>query len=207
MAVKHSTTAHPDDVVASADWNANHTIDINTILTQHININADLPFNNHKATGVKDPTLNQDAATKKYVDDSIVPGLNPPIGSVLPWLKSYTNTPALPDGWVECNGQVLDDAESVYDTQTIPDLNGGNRFLRGNATSGATGGESTHTLLTAEMPAHTHQIEQSTQAGTGRARAAGAADTANVNTTSTGGDGAHENKPPYYNVVWIMRIK
>jgi hypothetical protein len=66
-----------------------------------------------------------------------------PIGSVVAWLKSYTNTPALGAGWVECNGQVLSDATSVYNGQTIPDLNGtgvGNhRFLRGQNTSGGTG--------------------------------------------------------------------
>ena len=47
-----------------------------------------------------------------------------PIGTILPWLKSLTNTPALDDRFVECNGQTLSDAESVYDGQTIPNLNG-----------------------------------------------------------------------------------
>jgi hypothetical protein len=40
-----------------------------------------------------------------------------PIGAVIAWLKSYTNTPALPDSWVECNGQTLSDAYSVYNGQ------------------------------------------------------------------------------------------
>jgi hypothetical protein len=68
-----------------------------------------------------------------------------PIGSVVAWLKNLgtTHTPALPSDWVECNGQVLSDATSVYNGQTIPDLNGtgvGNhRFLRGQNTSGGTG--------------------------------------------------------------------
>ncbi len=64
-----------------------------------------------------------------------------PIGSIVAWLKSYANTPALPSGWVECNGQTLSDADSVYNGQAIPNLNGDNRFLRGNSTSGGTGGE------------------------------------------------------------------
>ena len=34
-------------------------------------VSADIPLNNNKLTGVKDPTDNQDAATKKYVDDEI----------------------------------------------------------------------------------------------------------------------------------------
>lgn len=64
---------------------------------------------------------------------------NIPIGGIIPWLKSFTNTPSLPTGWVECNGQVLDDSDSVYDGETIQDLNGNNSFLRGNSTSGGTG--------------------------------------------------------------------
>ena len=69
-----------------------------------------------------------------------------PIGGVVAWLKSFTGTPSLPDGLVECNGQVLNDSESVYNGRTLPDLNSGtyHRFLRGAATSGSTGGEVTH---------------------------------------------------------------
>lgn len=33
-------------------------------------ISADIPLNNNKLTGVKDPTANQDAATKKWVEDN-----------------------------------------------------------------------------------------------------------------------------------------
>ena len=41
-----------------------------------------------------------------------------PVGTVLPWLKTFTSTPALDDRFVECNGQTLSDGDSVYDTQT-----------------------------------------------------------------------------------------
>lgn len=71
-----------------------------------------------------------------------------PVGSPIPWLKSFANTPALPDEYVECNGQVLSDADSPYDGQTIPNLNGANsgiqRFLRGSTSSGAIGGSEEH---------------------------------------------------------------
>ena len=53
-----------------------------------------------------------------------------PIGSIVAWAKSLTNTPALPVGWVECDGSVVSDSASVYDGVTLPDLNGG-EFLRG----------------------------------------------------------------------------
>ena len=36
-----------------------------------------------------------------------------PIGSIIAWHKSFSNSPALPDGWVECDGQVLSDPNSV----------------------------------------------------------------------------------------------
>jgi len=47
-----------------------------------------------------------------------------PIGSVIAWHKSLTGVPALPDGWVECNGQTLDDEDSLLHGQVIPNLNG-----------------------------------------------------------------------------------
>ena len=201
-----------------------------------------------------------------------------PIGAVMPWLKSFTNTPALIDGWEECNGQVLSDADSIYNGQTLPDLNGNNQFLRGNSTSGATGGSETmahthttnvtidnHTALALNTEAaHTHSngsFKLKNEAGTGGANAqttsgtglaevteAGAAQVFilqnttggsldwegelfnNVEGTSSAGSAhghtfsqnidAHtennpassaasndENRPPFYNVVWIMRIK
>ena len=103
----------------------------------------------------------------------------PPIGSVQSWLKTYTNTPTLPDGWVECSGQTLSDANSVYDGQVIPNLNGNNQILKGESTSGGTNGGA-HT--------HTYVISSSTF------------DTG----SSNGVDGTGTD---YYNVVWIMRIK
>lgn len=142
-----------------------------------------------------------------------------PIGSIIPWLKSYANTPALTENFVECNGQVLSDAESPYDGQTIPDLNGSNYFLRGNSTSGGTGGASTNNL------AHTHDLATFSAlaypADLSRVVYKTAGNIIAVTTTSgsqsskdwlysytdTAGSAAQENKPPYYNVVWIMRIK
>ncbi len=59
-----------------------------------------------------------------------------PVGAIMPWHKNLAATPDLPKGWVECNGQILDDPESPYHGQTIPNLNGEGRFLRGSNTSG-----------------------------------------------------------------------
>lgn len=126
---------------------------------------------------------------------NLVKAVIPPIGSVVSWLKSFTNTPTLPDGWVECNGQTLGDTDSPYNGQTIPDLNGSSgdqRFLLGDTTSGTTGGVPLANLN------HTHSIsweQTSTNAGAG---------TFYSNTQVTG---STDVTPPHYTVVWIMRVK
>jgi len=145
-----------------------------------------------------------------------------PIGAIVSWLKSYASTPAtLPTGWVECDGAVLSDADSVYDGQTLPDLNGDNRFLRGNSTSGGTGGSSSasHTHDTAWGFFDTTEFFISTLA---KFKATATTSTSYEWTspaldvhTSGPGEGqlmktdttAINTEPPYYNVVWIMRIK
>lgn len=139
-----------------------------------------------------------------------------PIGGISSWLKNMAGVPALPAEWVECNGQTLSDANSPLNGQVIPDLNGDNRFLRGNSSSGGTGGSSTHSLTTAELASHTHSLSSKTiitayildsarypDEGIFRATAWGTGHA----TSAQGSGDAHENKPPYYNVVWIMRVK
>lgn len=137
-------------------------------------------------------------------------GLFPPIGVVMDWDKTFANTPALPSGWVECNGQVLSDAASPYNGQTIPNHNGGNRFFRGNATSTGTGGAATVTLTTTELPAHTHPIasrNDNNGAGTQNVVVeSGLASNDTVTTNSTGSGAAFSILPPYYNMVKIMRV-
>ena len=67
---------------------------------------------------------------------------NVPIGTIIAWHKDFTNTPPLPVGWLECNGQEVVDADSVYNGQLLPDLNNPidvglkGRFLRGHTLSG-----------------------------------------------------------------------
>jgi len=63
--------------------------------------------------------------------------MNLPIGSVVGLHKDIV-TPAIsvPNGWVGCDGQVLNDVDSLLHGLAMPDLNGDKRFIRGGADSG-----------------------------------------------------------------------
>lgn len=128
-----------------------------------------------------------------------------PIGTVLPWLKSYTSTPALDDHFVECNGQTLSDADSVYNGQVIPDLNGAvdtglkGRFLRGHSSSGVE--EDSANL------SHTHTVTSHT-GGSGVSPNYPIKPSEVSNTTfTTNSSGGTEARPYNYSVVFIMRVK
>src|ERR1035437_1690504 len=71
-------------------------------------------------------------------------------------------------------------------------------------TNGETGGEKTHTLITAEMPAHTHTDREI--GGSGSIASGGGGYSTDVfNTGSTGGGGAHNNLQPYIVVYFFQR--
>ena len=106
-----------------------------------------------------------------------------PVGTIVAY-----NNGTIPAGWVECNGGTISDAGSVYNGQTAPDLNGttdaDSLFLRGNTTSGGTGGAVNHSHSWAH-----HHIDNSV----------------NSYREITIIDGP--NIPKYYAVKWMMRIK
>ena len=123
------------------------------------------------------------------------PGGVVPAGGVIMWTGAL-NT--IPKGWTLCDGQ-----------NGTPDLR--NRFVVGAGSSyslGATGGEAEHTLTVSEMPSHSHGIRQNQQAagpngdgyllGTPRY-------TSGVPTDTVGSSRAHENRPPYYALYYIMK--
>lgn len=146
-----------------------------------------------------------------------------PIGTVQAWLKDLPGVPNLPENFVECNGQVLHDQESPLNQQVIPNLNGNNRFLRGSTRTGGTGGEEEVTLEIDETPSHNHSIKYGPAGDVGfdeiREASSHLRDTGHrggnkiswssavYEMTKSGGDQPHENRPPYYDVVWIIRVK
>lgn len=104
----------------------------------------------------------------------------------------------------------------------LPDLRG--RFIVGYnpndtdySSCGETGGEKQHTLTIEEMPSHTHP-QNLWEEDSGTWKSGGKNSSPNStskhdrttqfgNTNATGGGAAHENRPPYYVLAYIMRVR
>jgi len=120
----------------------------------------------------------------------------PPVGTIIPWTKSISGVPqTLPYGFVEANGQTLSDEESPWNGETLPDLNGDNRFLRGSSTSGSTGGQESVDFE------HTHTI------GTTRFNDVNANHAMTSVGPISGMTNPVENRPPFYNIVWLIKVR
>ncbi|HEY8190920.1 MAG TPA: tail fiber protein [Alphaproteobacteria bacterium] len=147
-----------------------------------------------------------------------------PVGVISMWPAA-----AAPTDWLLCQGQSLLRADyadlfAVIGTTygaadgthfTLPDLKG--RFPVGKSAVdteydalGETGGEKTHTLIASEMPAHTHSYPNdagSGAPGSGNAVAYGGGQGGAHSSSSAGGDGAHNNLPPYIALNFIIRYR
>lgn len=73
---------------------------------------------------------------------------------------------------------------------------------------GQTGGAKTHTLLEAEMPAHTHTGTFGDFTGSAGSAVSSAANrtAASIATASTGGGGAHNNLQPYLTLQYVIKV-
>ena len=116
-----------------------------------------------------------------------------PTGGIIMWSGSIAS---IPSGWVLCNG-----------TNATPDLR--DRFIVGAGGSysiGESGGEDAHTLTIDEMPSHTHTYSKPA-GGAGSGENSGSIVAAGFPSTgSAGGNVAHENRPPYYSLAYIMKL-
>lgn len=146
--------------------------------------------------------------SKTKLDTSLQEALMP-IGAIIMWSGN-----TIPNRWHLCDG-----------TNGTPDLR--NRFIVGAGDEysiGNTGGEKEHTLITAELPVHNHTIEWDISVATSspvtrktlhidrdplKGSSIGARTWPDYNTfdtNNTGNGQAHENRPPYYALAYIMKI-
>lgn len=131
------------------------------------------------------------------IDGSALTGIvSIPAGVIVMWSGSVAS---IPSGWVICDGN-----------NSTPDLR--NRFIVGAGSGysvGDTGGADTVTLTTDQIPSHSHVYSRAASPGGGQDQAgSGSGDAvnhSNQNTTNTGGGQAHENRPPYYALAYIMK--
>jgi microcystin-dependent protein len=155
-----------------------------------------------------------------------------PIGAIILW---YGSVAAIPVGWSLCNGQTV----GAY---TTPDLRerfvvgagGDNSTVSGGGYSvGDTGGATSVTLTTSEMPAHSHTVTDSGHSHGSTVRnnflvgngdygsdprigadnktysfqfaGSTSSATTGISIANAGSGSAHENRPPYYALCYIMR--
>jgi hypothetical protein len=133
--------------------------------------------------------------------------LDLPIGTIVAWNKSALKIPSFADGWVECNGQTLEDEQSVFNKTLIPNLNGEGRFLRGGKMSGTfqpattlmNGGEDVVRGVSDVLNADPAESPPG-------AKIANRLVGGSPNSVSLASEG-RAMRPANMSVVWIMRVK
>jgi microcystin-dependent protein len=136
----------------------------------------------------------------------------------------FTARNTLDENWLRCEGQAINRTtfKALFEaigtaygegdkatTFNVPDFRERVPVAVGGALArGATGGEATHKLTEAEMPAHTHEEFIGTGGGPATQKPSSGehtgVSTGNTATGSAGGGGAHNNMQPYVVCnVWI----
>ena len=160
------------------------------------------------ALELRDNTSNN-LASMKVKNINIIGTSNlTPRGMIVPWNYTAANRNAAgvlipPPGWLLCDGTTVNGV-------TPPNLK--NRFILGQGpgrNKGDLGGDSEVVLTTAEIPAHTHAYvfpNVPTSRGDGGTTTTGNRGLGGTNTDPAGGGQAHNNMPPYYVLVYIMKL-
>ena len=113
-------------------------------------------------------------------------------GMIILWSGAQN---AIPSGWVLCNG-----------SNGSPDLR--DRFVVGagnNYSVGNTGGADSVTLTVNQIPSHSHSAQKVAYSGNTSGWRPNGNGQGAMNTGNTGGGQAHENRPPYYALCYIMK--
>ena len=155
------------------------------------------------ATAFKSATVGGDLETGGAMSG----GGSIPVGGIIPWYGAVSD---IPPNWRLCDG-----------AGGTPDLRG--RFVVGIGGSGdyrvdARGGADTVTLTVAQMPKHSHVLwgrssgyalahNNSHEVITYATKDWGSWAERINDTTDAGGGKAHENRPPFYALCYIMRVK
>lgn len=83
-----------------------------------------------------------------------------PLGAIMDWYPSLTGVPALPYGWVQCDGQTLTDPLSPMNGQVVPNMNGAaggaDTFSNGKIAVFTRGGTSSGVYTADTVIAHNH---------------------------------------------------
>ncbi len=153
-------------------------------------------------------------------------GIALPSGSVLPFAGAIANVPT---GFIFCNGAAINrttyaalfaaigtihgigDGSTTFNLPDLRDVSimGSKQDSSGTPktnVSGALtqdGGAATHTLTSAQMPAHTHTY--TTAVGSGISNIQGSSQGSSTVTGSTGSGSAHNNLHPYYVMTYMIK--
>ena len=169
-------------------------------------------------THVSEPGTPVNKALLQHMENHLVPP-----GAIIMWSGSVNDIPV---GWALCDGQ-----NGTPDLRDRFIVGAGGSYNVGN-----TGGSNTVTLTTSQIPSHSHGAGtlktdttgshshgyweyEGTRTAAGlvggylwgssyeQTSTAGAhSHTISGNTASTGGGQAHENRPPYYALCFIMKL-
>lgn len=131
-----------------------------------------------------------------------------PSGGIIMWSGAIAD---IPEGWALCDGN--NGTPNLLDRFVV---GAGSQYNPDN-----TGGEDTHILTTSEIPSHAHGIGGSADSvliddqaawaeggpsSSNRPSLYGDTIRSTGDTNTAGGGNAHENRPPYYALAYIMKL-